>query len=147
MPKYLIRRLRKTDRLKWIEFYKNLSIDTIVYRHGHCLKNTDDEVCNNEFNQTSRAFTLIIENKDKIIGCIELDRFNDTGEIALTIADEYQGNGLGTILMEKIEKIARMKELKSIYFETLSSNSRMKKIGMKLGYEKNNKYYIYTKML
>jgi len=135
------------DREKWIDFYKGLSIDTISFRYGHVVKNIDDQVCKNEFNRTLTSFALIAEIEDKIIGCGELYIFDTEGEITLTIADEYQGNGLGTILMEKIEKVARMKKLKLIYFETMSSNFRMKKIGMKLGYEKDEKYYIYTKML
>lgn len=145
----IVRQLRQSDKEKWISFFQGLSSETIENRCGHIIKKCEEEAIE-YWEIIIKGICLIVEIDDEIIGCIEL-YLDSEGEIAIVITDKYQNKGIGSLLMNKIEEIARKHKLKLIYFRTLPSNIRMKKIAKKHNfiYNKyhNYEYSIYEKEL
>jgi len=56
-------------------------------------------------------------------------------EIAFVVIDDYQGKGLGTLLMRHLSIIARNAGLKELIAEVLPENAAMRKVFEKFGFK------------
>jgi GNAT superfamily N-acetyltransferase len=56
-------------------------------------------------------------------------------EIAFVVIDDYQGQGLGTLLMRHLALIARKAGLKELIAEVLPENAAMRKVFRKFGFQ------------
>jgi RimJ/RimL family protein N-acetyltransferase len=56
-------------------------------------------------------------------------------EIAFVVIDEYQGQGIGTLLMRHLAVLARKAELKELIAEVLPENAAMRKVFSKFGFQ------------
>jgi RimJ/RimL family protein N-acetyltransferase len=56
-------------------------------------------------------------------------------EIAFVVIDDYQGQGIGTILMRHLAVIARKAGLKELIADVLPENAAMRKVFSKFGFE------------
>ena len=56
-------------------------------------------------------------------------------EIAFVVIDDYQGQGVGTLLMRHLAVIARAAGLKELIAEVLPENSAMRKVFSKFGFQ------------
>ena len=73
---------------------------------------------------------------DRIIGVARylLNPDAVTSEFALAVADEYQGQGIGSALMKRIAAIARERGLKAVIGLVLGNNRDMLALMNKLGF-------------
>jgi RimJ/RimL family protein N-acetyltransferase len=55
-------------------------------------------------------------------------------EFALTIADQHQGHGLGRLLLEEIQRIAKRMPIQTLYGETFVTNLAMLALAQKAGF-------------
>lgn len=55
-------------------------------------------------------------------------------EIAFVVIDDYQGQGIGTLLMRHLAVIARKAGLKELIAEVLPENAAMRKVFSKFGF-------------
>ena len=58
-----------------------------------------------------------------------------TAEIAFVVIDDYQGQGLGTLLMHHLAVVARKANLKEFIAEVLPENTAMRKVFSKFGFQ------------
>lgn len=58
-----------------------------------------------------------------------------TAEIAFVVIDDYQGQGIGTLLMRHLAVIARRAGLKNLIAEVLPENAAMRKVFGKFGFQ------------
>jgi len=56
-------------------------------------------------------------------------------EIAFVVIDDYQGQGLGTLLMRHLAVVARAAGLKELMAEVLPENAAMRKVFSKFGFQ------------
>jgi RimJ/RimL family protein N-acetyltransferase len=56
-------------------------------------------------------------------------------EIAFVVIDDYQGQGVGTLLMRHLAVIARKAGLKELIAEVLPENAAMRKVFSKFGFQ------------
>ena len=56
-------------------------------------------------------------------------------EIAFMVVDDYQGQGIGTILMRHLASLARQARLKELTAEVLPENAAMLKVFRKFGFK------------
>jgi RimJ/RimL family protein N-acetyltransferase len=56
-------------------------------------------------------------------------------EIAFVVIDDYQGQGIGTLLMRHLAVIARRAGLKELIAEVLPENAAMRKVFSKFGFQ------------
>jgi acyl-CoA synthetase (NDP forming)/ribosomal protein S18 acetylase RimI-like enzyme len=81
------------------------------------------------------AFVILLG--DELMGIGRYDRLGDSteAEVAFNIADEHQGRGLGSILMEHLAAAARENGLRIFTAEVLPENRKMLKVFQAAGFE------------
>jgi acetyltransferase len=94
--------------------------------------------CNIDYD---REFAVIAEHstegrKRNIgVGRLVIEPDGDRGEFALLVADDFQGKGLGTKLLDVLIGVGEEKGLRTIYGIILSDNTRMIQLVTRLGFE------------
>ncbi len=120
--------------------FKSLSDETIIYRFGHRLVHLPHEklvrYCQIDYDR-ELAFVGVTPDKQKIIGDVRISKLPDleNAELSILISDEWQGKGIGKILMEYSIGIAKEIGLKSLWMEILKNNRRMLALGQKYGFK------------
>lgn len=60
-----------------------------------------------------------------------------SAEVAVTVSDDWQRKGLGTILMQQLIEIARTRGIASLYSVDSAENSAMRELAEYLGFQSN----------
>ena len=83
------------------------------------------------------AFLAIVGDEETIVGDARLNRLTnlEMAELSFVVADQWQGKGVGGLLMEFCIMVARKIGLKRLLMEVLQSNERMKRLGCKYGFQ------------
>ena len=135
-----IRPIRGEDEPNIYALFKSLSDETIIYRFGHSLVHLPHEklvrYCQIDYDR-ELAFVGVTADKQNIIGDVRISKMPDleNAELSILISDEWQGKGIGTILMEYSIGIAKEIGLKSLWMEILKNNRRMLSLGQKFGFK------------
>lgn len=81
-------------------------------------------------NEVCIAAVVKEEGIDRIIGGIRFVRIDppDKAEVAITVHDEFQKQGLGTHLMTLIHPLARERGIRRFTAEVLTENQEVKKL-------------------
>jgi acetyltransferase len=135
-----IRPIRAEDEPLIYALFKSLSDETIIYRFGHSLVHIPHEklgrYCQIDYDR-ELAFVGVTLDTQKIIGDVRISKLPDleNAELSILISDEWQGKGIGKILMEYSIGIAKEIGLKSLWMEILKNNRRMLALGQKFGFK------------
>ncbi len=143
-----IRPIRPEDEPQMVEFHGELSERSVRFRYFHTMKlsqRTAHErlmrVC---FNDYDREMALVVTHRDasgkqRIVGVGRLSRIPglNEAEFAILIADQWQGQGLGTELLSRIVDIARQEAISAVTADILSENTEMQKMCRRLGFTLN----------
>jgi len=84
-----------------------------------------------------RAFGLVAETglEDRIVGhALYIALEGDRAEVAFAVADDYQGRGLGTILLGHLAKVAAANGIHVFEAEVLPDNYRMLEVFRESGF-------------
>jgi len=136
----ILRPIKPEDEPMWLEMFKNFSEESIRYRFFQVIKDTSHEMriryCNIDYD---REMAIVPEINDngvrKIMGVVRLITEADgkSGEVAIIVADPWQGYGLGSKLFDYMLEICRERGMETIYGKILSDNkpaiSLMRKMG------------------
>lgn len=145
----LLRPIKPEDEPLWLDMFKHLSQESVYQRFFTVIKDTPHEqivrYCNIDY---AREMSIVAElsegNAKRIIGVASLvidwrsrgkDGYRE-GEVAVIVADPWQGLGLGTKLVDYILEIAEDMNVKAVNAVMLASNARiidlMKRMGFRL---------------
>jgi len=141
--------LEKRDREKFIDGFNKLSKASVYHRFFGFLKELTDKQLEDFLTTDNRnhvawaAFDIV---DDDMVG-VGVGRFKRSttnpreAELALTVIDEYQGKGVGTILLAIMYFLASKLEIDVLTGIILSDNSklikRFKELGAKMERIKN----------
>ncbi|MFN4337102.1 MAG: GNAT family N-acetyltransferase [Candidatus Nitrosocaldus sp.] len=144
----LLRPIKPEDEPLWLDMFKHLSQESVYQRFFTVIKDTPHEqivrYCNIDY---AREMSIVAElsegNVRRIIGVVSLvidsKRSKDSyreGEVAVIVADPWQGLGLGTKLVDYILEIAEDMGVKVVNAVMLANNARiidlMRRMGFKL---------------
>ncbi|KXW56697.1 GNAT family N-acetyltransferase [Ferrovum sp. PN-J185] len=136
-----IRPIRPEDAEMEQEFVKNLSEDSRYFRFLDALKELPRSLLV-RFTQLDYATemaliaTTTIDNQEKQLGVARYTTNPDgeSCEFALVIADQYQGQGLGTTLMNELILCAQSRGLYFMTGEVLGNNTGMLHLMHTLGF-------------
>jgi GNAT superfamily N-acetyltransferase len=80
---------------------------------------------------------LVAELGDRLVGVARYERTADPreAEVAFVVADEHQGPGIGTVLLEHLAAAARERGITRFVAETLASNRRMLEVFADAGFD------------
>lgn len=128
----LVRPIQPTDEEMLSDMFYDLSDQTIINRFFSMLKSMPhrklQEFCVVDY-QAEMSFVVIKGTRPRLkmvgVGSYHLDPATHRAEIAFLVADEWQGKGIGTFLMQNLVKVARAKKITGLTAEVLRDNVAM----------------------
>lgn len=125
----LLRPIKPEDEPLWLEMFKNLSEESIWYRFFHIIKETSYEermrYCNIDYDREIAIVAELTEDRrKKILGVVRLciEPNSKKGEVAVIVADPYQGLGLGSKMVNYMIEICKYKNFQWKTFCQILSN-------------------------
>ena len=141
--KVTLRPLRPEDADMVQAFVRNLSDESRYNRFMSSIKQLSQQVLV-RFTQLDydreMALALVYTNENGNEEVLGMSRYvtdpdMEVCEFAISIADKWQGRGVGTILMQKLFDVASQQGLSTMRGEVLTSNSGMLQLMKKLGFK------------
>ncbi|MCL4490410.1 MAG: bifunctional acetate--CoA ligase family protein/GNAT family N-acetyltransferase [Nitrospirae bacterium] len=129
----VVRPIRPEDEPLIYDLFKGLSDETIKFRFGQVLTDMPHErlvrYCQIDYDRELAFIAVLGEGsgQDRIIADVRVIRQPDieTAELAILVADEWQGHGIGTMLLDYCIRIAEGIGIKTLWMEILRNNARM----------------------
>lgn len=137
-----IRPITYQDTKLEVEFFNQLSQESRHYRFLGGVSELSSEaladLCNIDYfhDMAFVAVTLGSLNK-KILGMVryaEDPKMVKTAEIAVTVADEFQNQGIGTELLKRLIGFAKLAGMKKLYSIDSYSNKKMKDLAKEFNF-------------
>lgn len=135
-----IRPIRPTDVGLETEFIERLSPATKRYRFLGGVRQLSPrllkEFCEVDFDQSAAFVAVTVDNgKETEIGVVRYapTSLDDVREMAITVADEWQNQGVGTLLAQRLIDFAKGQGIKELYSIDLADNTHMRQLANDLG--------------
>lgn len=138
----LIRPIRKEDAVLERAFIERLSPESRSYRFLGQVRVSDDLVRRLTDIDYQRDMAFIALHLDagekKEIGVSRFSIGEDGGSCECTVAvsDEWQGKGLGTLLMRHLIEVARQRGIKRMFSIDMAGNLAMRNLAASLGFDR-----------
>ncbi|MFP4223144.1 MAG: GNAT family N-acetyltransferase [Phycisphaeraceae bacterium] len=144
----VIRPIRPEDEPMLVQFHHHLSEQTVQQRYFHMIsldaRTTHQRLRRRCFIDYDREMALVAElpaaadRPGEIIGVGRLSQIHGTrdAEFAGVVSDAWQGQGLGSELLERMVDIARREGVERVVADVLAGNRRMLGMFDKLGFER-----------
>jgi GNAT superfamily N-acetyltransferase len=132
-----MRPIQPSDDAKLLDLYHRLSTKSLYNRFFTIPKPDSDYatyLANVDF---INHFALVGEMDDKIIAVGRFIRKQDSpdvAEISFTVADAWQGQGLGSLLLKHLADIARQRGIRTFECHVLADNRPMMKMLARSGF-------------
>ena len=138
----LIRAIRPDDRERLVEHFRRLSARSVYFRFFNAKRRlTDDELdrfTRLDFVQQAALVATLRERRDeRIIGVgryAMLPGDAHAAEVAFAVADEHQGRGIGTLLLEHLVRLARANGITEFRADVLGENNGMLQVFARSGF-------------
>jgi len=136
-----IRPIRSDDEALLLDLFNRLSKDTISFRFLADLKSLPGEWLH-YFTRIDYAQDVAmvavkeIESRERILGVCRVMRKpgSTRGEIAVVVADNWQGKGIGKILLQRSIRISKELGIRVVWGIVSSENKRFLAMAEKLGF-------------
>jgi acetate---CoA ligase (ADP-forming) len=131
----------ESDRNALVRFYGELSDRSFYFRfHGHPTidERLVDPVLDPDWiDQGALIGSVIDAGEERIVALANYVRLRDpsAAEVAFTVADEYQGRGIGTRLVEQLAARAAAHGIERFVGEVMAGNSAMIGVFERVGFE------------
>jgi len=142
----LLRPIKHSDVELWVELYNSLSSMTKYYRFFTSHREPNQKMINQyvkiDYINNFAIVAIIKGNgKEKMIGVARyiLDPPPDSAELAVVVADEWQGRGLGTQLLLSILNIMIRRKVKKLHGDIFLENRKMLKLMHDSGFKLTDK--------
>ncbi|HVM41832.1 MAG TPA: GNAT family N-acetyltransferase, partial [Acidimicrobiia bacterium] len=133
-----VRPIRPSDTDALVQFHERLSPETVYYRFFTAKPTLPSDVAD-RFTHVdySERLALVAELGDELVAVVRYDRLpaSDEADVAFVVADEHQGRGIGTILLEHLATAARKRGIRRFVADTLATNRRMIDLFASMGFE------------
>src|SRR5215831_6164375 len=122
-----VRPLGPGDEERVLHLYERLSDDSVYLRFFSPLPRPTAAQLERLTNVDAHShMTLAALLGDDVVAIARYDRVSSReAEVAFTVADDQQGRGLGTLLLEHLAVIARANGLEYFSADTLATNQKM----------------------
>jgi len=137
-----VRPISKGDRELERQFIEGLSPTSRRFRFLGTLKSPSEALLTRLTDIDSSVDTALIALTcdgvvQREVGVARFCRQPDgAAELAVTVADDWQGKGLGTLLMQRLIEIARARGITSLYSVDSAENGAMQELADYLGFQR-----------
>ncbi len=132
-----IRPIRPDDAAALIAFHASLSPESIYFR----FFDFHAELSASEVRHFTRVdykdrFALVVFAGDRMVAVGRYDRIarTDEAEVAFLVHDDYQDQGIGTLLADELARAARSHGIRVFCAEALSHNAAMLEMFRRIGF-------------
>ncbi len=138
---FFVRPIRPDDADMMIDHFNSLSKRSIYMRFFSPLKQLSKQMLIRltqiDYDREIALVALMGEDPEKIIGVSRIIGYSDgsRAEFAVAICDDWQGQGIGAVLLAQCLAVARNQGKKQIMGFVLAENTQMLKLGKKLGFK------------
>jgi len=136
-----VRPIKPEDAPLLVEFFNGLSAASVIFRFLTHLKTLPPEWVEHftriDYSQDVALVAVKeIESRERILGVCRIMRQpgSASGEIAVVIADDWQGKGIGELLCRRCIGIAQELGMTSIWGIVLPENKKFVALARKLGF-------------
>ncbi|HEY9291595.1 MAG TPA: GNAT family N-acetyltransferase [Microlunatus sp.] len=133
-----VREVAATDREQLIDLHEGLSEHSSYLRFFELGRATGRAFVDRLLTaiDSDEAAAEVVLQHDRVIGvgCL-FPLTADRGEFALVVADDLQGYGVGTLLLERLADLARRRQITELVAEVLSGNTEMLRLMRESGFE------------
>ena len=127
-----VRPVRSEDQTFLLRFVENLSPESLYLRFLHAVK---PEQAAKELIPSAGEFALLVLREEMVIGhAIYAITTPGKADAAVVVADDYQGKGLGTILLGQLAQAAIVDEISVFEAQVATQNARMLRVLRELGF-------------
>jgi acetyl coenzyme A synthetase (ADP forming)-like protein len=138
-----VRSIRPDDGPALVAFHEGLSQDTVYFRFFSAkprLSAAEVEHFTHVDHDTRVALVAVLGGR--IVGVARYERTprEREAEVAFVVADEHQGRGIGTVLLEHLASAARERGITRFVAETLPGNRRMLEVFRAAGFDETARY-------
>lgn len=144
--KILVRAIRPDDKTRLLEHFHALSPASVHSRFFSMRRNLSDadlvKLTELDFQlQVAVVVTTGEGDGERFIGVGRYIRETDLkrAEVAFAVRDDYQGHGVGTILLEQLAKIARAQGVEMFEADVLAENRQMLGVVEQSGFKAHRK--------
>jgi acetyltransferase len=138
-----LRPIAPEDAQREQSFVRGLSPESRYFRFMNTIRELSPEMLEHFTNpDPAREIALVAVTRDPVeprqIGvarCVRVDPQDDRAEFAIVVADEWQGKGLGSLLMRDLMAAARARGLRRLEGSVLATNHAMLELMHALGFE------------
>jgi len=138
----LLRPIRPEDEPLEAELIRGFSDETSRFRFFHVIRDITHEMlvrfCNIDYDREMAIIAEYTEGGKKRnigVGRLIIEPGEKRAEVAVVVADEFQGKGLGTKLVDMLIGIGEDKGLETIYGIALPDNRKMIDLCRALGFD------------
>ena len=141
-----IRAIGRDDKARLQKHFESLSERSVYHRffgHKRSLNESDlRQLTELDFiNHVGLAATLVNEGVERFIGVGRYLRSGDSpAEVAFAVLDEYQGRGIGTVLLHHLARIARQNGIRRFAAFVMGDNTQMLEVFANSGYRARDSY-------
>jgi acetyltransferase len=137
----VLRPIKPEDEVLFSQLFKSFSEETMRFRFFQIIKDVTHEMltryCNIDYDREMAIVAEIQEDKRRIIGAARLivEPGRNCGEFAIVVGDQWQGQGLGSKLLDDIIEIGKDMKLETIYGFVIPDNVKMIHLCRKKGFK------------
>jgi len=138
-----VRALRKEDAALERDFIRNLSPESRWMRFLGQIGDPSDSLIRKltELDYQHDMAFIALSRESGIVREVGVSRYSlapdgQSCECAVTVADTWQGKGLGTVLMRDLIDIARRRGIHSMFSIDANENERMRELARDLGFKR-----------
>jgi acetyltransferase len=137
----VLRPIKPEDETVFSKLFKSFSEETMRFRFFQIIKDVTHETltrhCNIDYDREMAIVAEMQGEKKGIIGAVRLilEPGRKSGEFAVVVGDEWQGQGLGSKLLDYIIEIGKDMTLETIYGYVISENVKMIHLCTKRGFQ------------
>ena len=131
-----LRPIRDTDEAGLLALYDRLSPESLYFRFFAVPDKDLGKIAYLTHVDYERRYAVVAETAGAVVGIARWESLADRPghvEVAFTVADDFQGRGLGSILFRRLAVLARARGITVFEAEVLKNNERMLRVFEKTG--------------
>ena len=139
----VLRAIRPDDRAAFLAFHAGLSEESRYFRYFSARRKLPETEIRHfsEVDQHTHAGVVVLV-EGQLVGHALYDRLADPkeAEVALEVADAFQGHGVGTAMLAELARVATRAGVRRFVAHVLPTNQRMLQVFRDLGFAEHARF-------